>query len=430
MVCCMMLLLLRDTSAQTATWSTKAPMPTSRCCVAAGAINGIIYVVGGEIPAGGPNIALSTVEAYDPKTNSWTAKSPMPTPRYYPGAGVLNGVLYIVGGLGTSNFATNVVEAYEPRTGAWATKAPLPTARAGVAVAAVDGTLYAIGGVEIGYFTNTNYRVVEAYNPITNTWVQKSPMPTARCCMAIAVIDGLVYVAGGTRSAGHSVSESSASLEVYDPKTDSWLTKAPMPIGRGSVAGGVVDRLFYVAGGTLDGSTASIQSRVEAYDPSSNSWNLRTPMPTSRAAAGAAAVDDTLYVIGGLSYGANVLNVNEAFAPFIRIAIDIKPGDPKNTINLTSGGDLQVAIFSSLTFSASTIDPTTARLAGAAPGTQGNGRPESSFADVNRDGLPDLLLRFGIRNLQLSSTATEAVVKATTYSGQRIRGVDSIRVVH
>ncbi len=51
-------------------------MPTERARLGIGVVNGILYAVGGS--SGG---AVNTVEAYDPATDRWTTKSPMPTPR-------------------------------------------------------------------------------------------------------------------------------------------------------------------------------------------------------------------------------------------------------------------------------------------------------------------------------------------------------------
>jgi hypothetical protein len=43
-------------------------------------VNGILYAVGGTKPS----VILNTVEAYDPLTNTWTPKAPMPTaPKLY-----------------------------------------------------------------------------------------------------------------------------------------------------------------------------------------------------------------------------------------------------------------------------------------------------------------------------------------------------------
>ena len=58
-------------------WTTKAPMPTPRTGLAAGVVNGILYAVGGNDGVS----FLGTVEAYDPATNTWTTKASMPTVR-------------------------------------------------------------------------------------------------------------------------------------------------------------------------------------------------------------------------------------------------------------------------------------------------------------------------------------------------------------
>jgi N-acetylneuraminic acid mutarotase len=97
-------------------------------------------------------------------TGTWSTKAPMPTPRYGHGVGVVNGIVYAVGGYSTSYL--NTVEAYDPSTNTWSTKAPMPTARCCLGVVGVNGILYAVGGVAgIGLLN-----FVEAYDPSTNTW--------------------------------------------------------------------------------------------------------------------------------------------------------------------------------------------------------------------------------------------------------------------
>src|SRR5437016_12348384 len=62
-----------------------------------------------------------------------------------------------------------------PGSGFWTTKAPMPTGRYALGVAAVNGILYAVGG-----YNNAVLATLEAYDPVTNTWTTKAPMPTAR----------------------------------------------------------------------------------------------------------------------------------------------------------------------------------------------------------------------------------------------------------
>src|SRR5580765_4008168 len=78
------------------TWVTKAPMPTARNTLAAGAVNGVLYAVGGK--TGNTCSGLTTVEAYDPVADAWTTKAPIPTGRFNPNAVGIGGLLYVVGG--------------------------------------------------------------------------------------------------------------------------------------------------------------------------------------------------------------------------------------------------------------------------------------------------------------------------------------------
>ena len=407
----LLLLLACPLLGQEGTWTSKAPMPTPRGKLAVGVVDGILYAVGGVDP-GIADIGYSTVEAYNRTTNSWTIKSPLPIPCWDGAASAIGNILYFVGCGGTF--------AYDPKTDTWAPKAPMPTPRGEMLVAVAGGILYAIGGEKIAYFNET-YDVVEAYDPKSNSWTTKSPMPTARCCMAGGVIDGLIYVAGGSRAVGYSGRENYSTIEVYDPQVGTWATRVPIPTVQPGRISGILNGKLY--------AIEALSYPAFVYEPSSNSWETIPPDPEKRYRASAGVVDDTLYVVGGLFPYDQPLAVNEAFDPFLRITIDIKPDDPDNTINLKSRGTVPVAILGSATFDPLTVDPATVTLAGAPVATRGRGVPMTSIADVNADGYLDLLLHFRTQSLQLTSASTEAVLYGETFSGQRIRGADSVRIV-
>lgn len=112
------------------------------------------------------------------------------------------------------------------------------------------------------------------------------------------------------------------------------------------------------------------------------------------------------------------------------VKIDIKPGSFPNSINLGSNGNVPVAIFSATNFSAIDVNPISITLAGATVKLKGKGTPISSAEDVNGDGVVDLIVHVDTSALQLSQGDTEAILEGVTYNGQRIRGVDTIRVVN
>lgn len=129
--------------------------------------------------------------------------------------------------------------------------------------------------------------------------------------------------------------------------------------------------------------------------------------------------------------------VTEETEVILIVPIDIKPGDDDDdddgdgltTINLGSRGTTPVAILSTATFDATTVNPTTVTPAGAPVKLRRNGRPMASFEDVNRDRLEDLVVHVETRALQLSGAVVEAVLEGQAFAGIRIKGVETVRIV-
>jgi hypothetical protein len=113
----------------------------------------------------------------------------------------------------------------------------------------------------------------------------------------------------------------------------------------------------------------------------------------------------------------------------ISVCVDIKPGSYPNTINLGSNGVVPVAILSSATFDARTVNPSTVTLASAPVKLTGKGTPMSSYQDVNGDGRLDLVVQITTSAFQLTLSDTMAVLKGKTNGGVSIKGTDTIRVV-
>jgi len=280
------------TYASIGAWTVRAPMSTPRVALGAGVVNGVLYALGGFlVPA---NQAIGSVEAYDPATNSWTYRAPMPTARYGLAVGAINGTLFAVGGYDGSYLSS--AEAYDASTNTWTAIAPMPTARNGAAIGVLNGLLYAVGGSN-----GTALSTVEAYDPLTNSWTAKAPMPTARAGLAVGVLNGLLYAVGGTNG------DSLSTVEAYDPSTNSWTTKAPMPTARYGLAVGVINGVLYAVGGRSIATT-------EAYDPSTDSWATKAPMPTARYGLAVGVINGVLYAVGGQRGGVFYTTL-EAYTP-------------------------------------------------------------------------------------------------------------------
>jgi hypothetical protein len=116
-----------------------------------------------------------------------------------------------------------------------------------------------------------------------------------------------LYVFGGLDSTGSSTSD----VEAYDPATNAWTVRAPLPKPGYELAGGVAEHDVFALGGQNNGGT------VESYDPNANVWTTQTPLPKPRGreAFGARNVGGVLYAMGGITEGGTFINTVEAFTP-------------------------------------------------------------------------------------------------------------------
>lgn len=294
--------------AQMPTWSTKAPMPTPRSDFGVAVVNGVLYAIGG---VNGPDGVLSKVEAYDPVSDTWTVKTPMPSARYDLGIGVVNGIVYAVGGTGSVGDhlrILNTVEVYDPVTNTWATKPPMPTARSGLAVGVVDGILYAVGGSNPAAGLNT----VEAYDPVAGIWYGRTPMRRGKSDLGVGVVGHRLYAVGGDDI---STFGSRKVTEAYDPVSNSWTDRAEMPRERTSFGVAIVGGILYAVGGFE-------VAQVDAYDPASDHWTTPSRVPTQRASLNAGAIGGIIYAVGGdLLFGRGAVALNEALDLNVRPSV-------------------------------------------------------------------------------------------------------------
>ena len=136
----------------------------------------------------------------------------------------------------------------------------MPLASNSPSVGAIDGLIYAVARWE------TNQRNdLAAYNPATDTWSTKASMPTKRQSAAGGVIAGKLYVAGGVKlPASGFIFDVLANLEAYDPVSNSWTTLAAMPTARSMAGAGVVNGILYVIGGS---DAVRVLNTNEAFTP-------------------------------------------------------------------------------------------------------------------------------------------------------------------
>jgi len=185
----------------------------------------------------------------------------------------------------------------------WTNHAALPTFRFVLGAAALKGLVYAVGGMNF-----EDMATVEAYDPATNTWGTRAPLPSPRSELSVAVVNGVLYAIGGIRDRAVV-----GTVEAYDPLTDSWTPRAPMPTPRADFGVAVVNGIIYTIGGAS--ATSSSVGTVEAYDPATDTWSTKAAMPTRRLSLGAAEVGGIIYAVGGSSNSSFWMATVEAYDP-------------------------------------------------------------------------------------------------------------------
>jgi N-acetylneuraminic acid mutarotase len=281
-------------SASENTWTTKVPVPQETGGFGAAVANGKIYLMGRSYAQGSYNYE------YDPETDNWAAKTLMPTPRATSGIVVYKNKIYTMGGSTGWTQETGTVyscanEVYDPATDTWETKAPIPSNRSGsVAASVVHGKIHLMG-------TDRH----DVYDIAADSWTSKEP-PPFQYPFGSVVFDNKIYAFD--RNLTH----------IYDPKSDTWSLGASPPIsvsyaGVCATTGVIAPKRIYVFGGSV--GFLEYTDVTQIYDPKSDTWTLGAPMPTNRGAPVAAVVNDQIYVIGGSRYWGRTETTNELYIP-------------------------------------------------------------------------------------------------------------------
>ena len=317
----------------TAQWTQKADMPTIRSDFSTCVVDGKIFVIGGSLQLEWDeygDLSLSTVEMYDPETDTWEGKANMPTVRSNVSVSVVDGKIYAIGGSKTKKYQVPrgfgheseelpTVEMYDPVTDTWTQKADMPTPRK-TKTCVVDSKIYAIGG-----WLTTNEQsqleTVEVYDPATDTWAKAQSMNRARCSAAISVVNGEIYAMGGIgwppnrdQSGRYLSSLYLSNVEVFNPKTNRWRERTEMSAPKANHSTSVIDGKIYVMGGYLrEGKKYKTLSTIEIYDPTTDRWTQESDMLIGKSGHRAEVIDGQIYILGGNAVGKGLLTSVEVY---------------------------------------------------------------------------------------------------------------------
>ncbi len=179
--------------------------------------------------------------------NEWIDLPPLLEPRVAGAAVTVGDWIIVTGGQDAAGNMMTTTEIFDGNEWRWG--ADLPVVSEHLAAATDGRMVYVVGGRQLPAGSAGNLADLQRYDPATDTWEARAPMPTARGGLAATWANGSLIALGGEGPT--SVFD---EVEQYDPTTDSWSELAPLPGGRHGLAAGVFRRTLYAIGGADDAS--------------------------------------------------------------------------------------------------------------------------------------------------------------------------------
>ncbi|MEM7306061.1 MAG: kelch repeat-containing protein [Planctomycetota bacterium] len=281
--------------------------------------DGSVLLAGGVDVAGGGDVALATLEVFDPQTQSFEPHSAtLAAPRRAHTATLLtDGRVLLLGGRDGAGLATAAAELFDPVAGTVTQVASMPQARSQhTATLLADGRVLVAGGVELDdpadpITTLLSVLVSTAiYDPVLDAWSSGPELPAGRIGHAASLLDsGEVFVTGGIEVSslfGFPTQDWTETCLLLDPALGTALPTASMPGPRAYHAQVVLstDGRVLVTGGARTGVFLEqvTLDEVVRYNPTLDVWaELPTRLNQPRAYHALLETPTQLAVIGGIA---------------------------------------------------------------------------------------------------------------------------------
>ncbi|NXP53716.1 KLH30 protein, partial [Heliornis fulica] len=252
----------------------------------------VIVVVGGrvledsedeglEMPATPRNFAF-----YSPKSRRWMVLPDFPDYNKWGFSLVaLNNDVYVTGGSrGSQNDTWSTTQAwcFCPKDGTWKPIPSMLKARTNHTSTVLNGEIYVIGG------TTVDVVEVERYDPYNKTWCAISPAPKYVSNFAAASCLGKLYLVGSC-----AVKYNALTLQCYNPVQDLWslITSPFIPKYLSAPRCATLHGLIYLIGDNT--------KKVYVYNPEANIWQKVQLLHTLHENGGMVPLGGRLFVTGG-----------------------------------------------------------------------------------------------------------------------------------
>jgi len=239
---------------------------------------------------------------------------------------------------------------------------------------------------------------------------------------------GNVYVTGN--SDGDGTGSDIATIKYSNDGAQLWVDRYNGTANGNDSAGTVLvgkNGDVYVSGTSVNTATGSDFTAIKYKADGTRQWvSLYGNAADVNETATSAALDQNGdFILTGSGTDASGISqfLTVKFLDTINVAVDIKPGSFPNSINPRNNGVIPVAILSTDSFDAATVNPASVFFGATGTETKPN---HYALEDVNGDGKADLMLQFPTQNTKIVCGTKTGVLTGATSLGQAIKGSDSI----
>jgi hypothetical protein len=218
-------------------------------------------------------------------------------------------IAYVIGGYGDGPRLSSM-ERYDASSGQWSTMASMRNMRSHFGACVLNGEIYVTGGTPDGMDSMIK---VEKYCPTTDTWCAVAPLDMGVYSHAAVVVEHSIFVIGGVDSDGEALDY----IFEFDSDEVTWYEMPTMPEKRRNAVACVVGSNIYVFGRGVGPNEVS--DYVLMYDTETCGWSILAEIPLACSHCHASVLDGLVYIIGA-GTGRQVLRYDPASGVFLSLA--------------------------------------------------------------------------------------------------------------
>jgi hypothetical protein len=280
-----------STTAPVVAWQLRHPSLKAVQQLNAAVLNGQIWVAGGLTTS---TKATASTQIYDPAKDAWHPGPSLPEAVDHAMLVTYRNQMVLIGGFvsrGGASVASSQVLVFDDSAGHWQKLPSLHHARAAGAAAVVGDKIVVVGGR-----TGPEQLVGQTEVYDGNAWRDGKDIPVPGDHLTAAADRSYLYAVGGRK---FKPQYGSTAVQRYEPATDRWTAMAALPKPVSGTGAAIINGRLLVAGG--ESTAPAVVSTVLAYDltASAASWTTLPSLTQGRHGLAVAAIGNTLYAIGG-----------------------------------------------------------------------------------------------------------------------------------